>query len=80
MTRCALQYWGTEPSGLREVSRALSLADEARKMLQSRLDRALISETEKLAARGGLGPAPPGAIGAPQVLDLTRPLHMRSAA
>jgi SpoVK/Ycf46/Vps4 family AAA+-type ATPase len=59
-------YWGDAPAGLRHVSRACALADEARELVAaavppgSRLAEALAA----LAARGGAAAPPPGEDGA----------------
>lgn len=58
------QYWGSDAAGLREVSRAHALADEARSLLKQRISSDLMLQTQRLAARGGLPKAPPGALGA----------------
>ena len=59
------QYWGEDAAGQREVSRAHALADEARSLLRQRIRSDLMLESQRLAARGGLPPAPSGAIRAP---------------
>jgi len=60
----AAQYWGNDAAGLREVSRAHALADEARSLLKQRISSELMLQTQRLAVRGGLPRAPPGAMGA----------------
>ena len=60
------QYWASETTTerMKAVSRALALVDEGRIMLEQRVKEELMIATRQLAARGGLGPAPAGALGA----------------
>ncbi|CAL8469143.1 g8684 [Coccomyxa elongata] len=56
------QYWGDDPEGIREISRACALEDEARMLVEARVPAALAARCEAIHAAGGLGPPPPGAL------------------
>ena len=61
------QYWATDSQAERSkaVSRAGALVDEGRTLLEKQVGKDLMEATRSLAARGGLGPVPPGALGIP---------------
>ncbi|CAL5230062.1 g13513 [Coccomyxa viridis] len=60
------QFWGSDPEGIREVSKAHAMLDEARLLAERRVPPAVAQRCEEIHAAGGLGPPPPGAL--PDVL------------
>lgn len=57
----AQEYWGDDPRGLAEVSRAKALEDHAWEAVQRRVSADLRGKCEALHAGGGPGPMPEGA-------------------
>ena len=59
LLQCSREYWGTNPAGVREISRACALEDEARAAVASAVPPELQARLEELVAQGGPAPAPP---------------------
>lgn len=57
--QCAREFWGSDPRGVREISRASALEDEARSALAKAVPQPLAARLEGMVASGG--PAPPPA-------------------
>lgn len=57
--QCAREFWGSDTRGVREISRASALEDEARSALAKAVPHPLAARLEEVAAGGG--PAPPPA-------------------
>lgn len=57
--QCSREYWGDNPAGGREISRAAALEDEAAAELAKAVPPGLQAKLEDMARRGG--PAPPPA-------------------
>jgi hypothetical protein len=58
--QCCREYWGSSPGGvgLKEVSRACALEDEARAALARSVPPDLLARLEEMAAQGGPMPPP----------------------
>ena len=54
------QYWNDLPAGVRHISRACALEDEARSLVETAVPAELRSRLEKILAAGGPAPAPEG--------------------
>jgi hypothetical protein len=63
LLQCSREYWGTNPAGVREISRACALEDEARAAVASAVPPELQARLEELVAQGGPAPAPPSELG-----------------
>ncbi|KAL4429387.1 hypothetical protein ABPG77_005161 [Micractinium sp. CCAP 211/92] len=59
IAQCSREFWGSDTRGVREISRASALEDEARSALAKALPQPLAARLEEMAASGG--PAPPPA-------------------
>lgn len=55
------EYWGDDPAGLAEISRAKALEDQTWEAMQRRIPPELRAKCEAIHAAGGLPPPPPGA-------------------
>ena len=62
--QCSREFWGASPAGVREISRACALEDEAAAELARAVPPELQAALEAIAARGGPAPPPPSERGA----------------
>ena len=57
--QCSREFWAADPRGVKEISRACALEDEARAALAKAVPQQLAARLEEMQAAGG--PAPPPA-------------------
>ena len=60
ISKAAKEYWGDDPRGIPEISRARSLEDQTCEVLVKRLPPDLVNRCKAIHAQGGPAPPPPG--------------------
>ncbi|PRW59558.1 ATPase family AAA domain-containing-like isoform X1 [Chlorella sorokiniana] len=67
IVQCSREYWGADPAGVREISRACALEDEAASELGKAVPPGLQAKLEEIVGRGGPAPPPASLLALPGV-------------